>query len=132
MLSRDYQRSAECPATRSETWRNNQSGRTDDGEEGNELHDIIPDDRADTIQALIARDYLQKRWHKLKPEYQALITRRFGLDGNEPQDLAEIAAEVGLSKQRVGQQIKKALEKLRCRIKPNSVHKAKAFHSACK
>jgi RNA polymerase sigma factor (sigma-70 family) len=84
-----------------------------DGEDGNELHEIIPDDRADTVQALIARDYLNKRWHKLKPEYQVLITRRFGLDGAEPQNQAEIAAEIGVTKAAIGKQLKKALAKLR-------------------
>jgi DNA-directed RNA polymerase specialized sigma24 family protein len=91
----------------------------DDGV-GSNLHDLIADERMDTEGDLLAKEsrhiakqYLKQRWHRLTPEYQMLLTRVFGLDGNEPVRSGDLATELDESSKNVRYKINNALKKLR-------------------
>jgi DNA-directed RNA polymerase sigma subunit (sigma70/sigma32) len=85
-----------------------------------QLFDLIADERAGTEGDLlaaeshpIAKQYLKQRWHRLTPGYQMLLTRIFGLDGNEPVRSGVLAAELDENSKNVRYKINNALKKLR-------------------
>ena len=57
----------------------------------------------------------------LNPKEKNVITKYFGLDGNEPMKLDEIGAELSLTKERVRQICERALKKMRCDALTNSI-----------
>jgi RNA polymerase primary sigma factor len=86
-------------------------------EEGGSLADLIPDQSLPSVEAsyesLEQHDTLAAALERLAPREQAVLQRRFGLDGNGPQTLAEIGRSLGLSKERARQIEEEALRKLR-------------------
>jgi RNA polymerase primary sigma factor len=86
-------------------------------EEGGSLADLIPDQSLPSVEAsyesLEQQDTLAAALERLAPREQAVLQRRFGLDGNGPHTLAEIGRSLGLSKERARQIEEEALRKLR-------------------
>lgn len=85
-------------------------------ENGGSLGDLVGDDGASVEEHAEARerqDWLNEALDQLEPRERAIVSRRFGLDGEKPQTFAEIGRSVGLSKERVRQIQEEALRKLR-------------------
>jgi RNA polymerase sigma factor (sigma-70 family) len=79
----------------------------DSKHEGSSLYE---QERANELQ----RDYLTKILKKLDRRERTIIANRFGLQrGTEPQTLEQIGNELGVSKERIRQIERRALEKLR-------------------
>lgn len=69
-----------------------------------------PDSRAEHQEMiLLMRDWLQK----LSDKQRLVIMRRFGLDNNDPATLEELAAEMGVTRERVRQIQQESLAKLK-------------------
>ena len=62
------------------------------------------DDTGEQIQAALAR---------LSARERQILTRRFGLDGQVPETLAEVAADYGCTRERIRQIQDRAMRKLR-------------------
>jgi len=79
--------------------------------------DLIEDESSaspDAITDESARsDELGKALATLEPRMRLVISRRFGLDGQSPQTLEEIGAELGITRERVRQIETRALRQLR-------------------
>jgi RNA polymerase primary sigma factor len=79
--------------------------------------DLIEDERAespDTQTANSARAVeLQRALDELEPRMRHVVLRRFGLDGESPQTLEELGAELGITRERVRQIETRALRQLR-------------------
>lgn len=85
--------------------------------EGSPLLDMIPDSSSEDpwsrVDEEILLDVLRRGLLRL-PEREAEVVRRYyGLDGEEPATLAEIAATLGISRERVGAIRERALARLR-------------------
>ena len=63
--------------------------------------------------ALLRRETARLLGELLSAQERLVLVRRFGLDGEDPATLDDVAAELGLSRSRVGQLEVKALHKLR-------------------
>ncbi len=75
-------------------------GNSDDG----------PDSHAEHQEMIfLMRDWLKK----LSDKQKLVITRRFGLDNNDPATLEELAAEMGVTRERVRQIQQESLAKLK-------------------
>ena len=88
------------------------------GEEGDmQLEEILEDESVAPIDdVLIAESFeeqLQKLLSQLDDKEKLIIERRFGLGDLEPQTLAEIGADLKLSRERIRQIEGRALGKLR-------------------
>ncbi|MEZ4523330.1 MAG: sigma-70 family RNA polymerase sigma factor [Thermomicrobiales bacterium] len=59
------------------------------------------------------RDQIRRSLEHLSEREQGVVMLRFGLNGQQPQTLAEIADYYGISRERVRQIEKEALSKLR-------------------
>jgi RNA polymerase primary sigma factor len=87
--------------------------------EGTELRleDLIRDQNVTPVdELLIARSFeeqLQNLLSQLEDKERIIIERRFGLGDHEPQTLAEIGADMKLSRERIRQIEERALGKLR-------------------
>jgi len=81
------------------------------------LEDLIQDQSVTPVdEALIAQSFeeqLQMLLSQLDDKERVIIERRFGLGDREPQTLAEIGAEMNLSRERIRQIEERALGKLR-------------------
>ena len=92
-----------------------------DGEEGETtlgtllgLEDpAVAEPAAAVDAALLRRETARLLDELLTPQERLVLVRRFGLDGEDPATLDDVAAELGLSRSRVGQLEVKALHKLR-------------------
>jgi RNA polymerase nonessential primary-like sigma factor len=85
-------------------------GNTDDG----------PDSKAEHHEITI----LVREWLKHMPEKQRIvITRRFGLDNDDPATLEELAIEMGVTRERVRQIQQEALVKLKRSLAARGVGK---------
>jgi len=81
------------------------------------LEDLIQDESITPVdEALISRSFheqLESLLAQLDEKERTIIDRRFGLHDAEPQTLAEIGADLHLSRERIRQLEERALEKLR-------------------
>jgi RNA polymerase primary sigma factor len=81
------------------------------------LEDIIEDESITPVdESLIASSFheqLENLLAQLDAKEKVIIDRRFGLHDNEPQTLAEIGADMHLSRERIRQLEERALNKLR-------------------
>jgi RNA polymerase primary sigma factor len=86
--------------------------------ESRALADMVPDQEAPPLEEVIANQQLRDSLHNvmaacLRPREQAVLCRRFGLDGRGSQTLTEIAQEFEVSRERVRQIEVRALRRLR-------------------
>lgn len=90
------------------------------GKDGATLESMVSDPKIsspeDEAVRKSQRDALRKEVKKLSKTEQAVITSRFGLDGSEPQKLAEIGRTLGLSRERIRQIESGAISKLKHQI----------------
>jgi RNA polymerase primary sigma factor len=86
-------------------------------EDGGSLGDILADESElsveDSYEVAEEQDRLAVAIERLAPREQAVLVRRFGLDGTGPQTLTEIGRVLGFSKERARQIEEEALRKLR-------------------
>lgn len=83
---------------------------------GTTLSSLIPDHREDEPQideGIDLHEHLGAGLGELPARQRMILRRRFGLGGVEPETLAEIAADLGVSAERVRQLQNAAIEKLR-------------------
>jgi RNA polymerase primary sigma factor len=87
------------------------------GEDGGQLGDFIADQTIlqpdEQSTASMLREELSRTLESLTPRERRIIELRFGLDNEYSRTLAEVGAELGLSKERIRQIEKEALAKLR-------------------
>jgi RNA polymerase primary sigma factor len=87
------------------------------GEDGGKLGDLISDETTlqpeEQSSAILLREELSRLLESLTPRERRIIELRFGLCDEYCRTLAEVASELGLSKERVRQIEKEALAKLR-------------------
>jgi RNA polymerase primary sigma factor len=86
-------------------------------EDGGSLADVLADETGLSVEASFEVTEEQERLNaaieRLAPREQAVLVRRFGLDGSGPQTLTEIGRGLGFSKERARQIEEEALRKLR-------------------
>ena len=100
------------------------------GEDGTELGDLLPDQltpkpEGEAIDHWTSNELL----HGLDalPERQALVLRaRFGLDGEAPVSLQELAGRLGVTRERIRQIEKQALKSMQRRLEPMSLGESAA------
>ena len=85
--------------------------------EADTIQNLIPNDQSPSPdQELVAADmsrHMHRALPKLKDREQKILHYRFGLDGRGVRTLEEISQEFGLTRERIRQIQKRALEKLR-------------------
>ena len=86
------------------------------GEDGGTLASLLPDLRPQDVREIAGDDGLRARIDEamadLPDREKRILTRRFGLDGKEPETLGEIARELGVTAERVRQLQNVAIERL--------------------
>ena len=86
-----------------------------DGE--SDYSDLIEDVNAEQPEEMTAQgmrsNELAEAITRLNPRMRLVITRRFGLDGQPPQTLEQVGAELGITRERVRQLESRALRELR-------------------
>ncbi|MBC7318259.1 sigma-70 family RNA polymerase sigma factor [Candidatus Bipolaricaulota bacterium] len=87
-------------------------------EEGAVLGDFIADEDAvsptrETFRELLIQEIRKALKERLTPRERRVLELRYGLDGNPPKTLDEVGEIFGISRERVRQIQKEALEKLR-------------------
>lgn len=86
------------------------------GGDGASMGQLIADDRVQPIYELVADgdlgETLRDLLGDLPPREKLILNRRFGLLGNEPETLAEIAADLGITAERVRQLQNAAIARL--------------------
>ena len=89
------------------------------------LADILPDESGLSVEATFEQTEQEERLAvaigRLAPREQAVLVRRFGLDGTGPQTLSEIGRALGFSKERARQIEEEALRKLRLDLKSDAI-----------
>ncbi|MFW5996768.1 MAG: sigma-70 family RNA polymerase sigma factor [Lentisphaeria bacterium] len=88
--------------------------------DGNELGDLIADSGTDTPEEIIIRsdsfEYLSDLMTVLTERERYIITKRFGLNGEEVLTLKELSVAIGRTRERVRQLQFQALEKLKDKL----------------
>ena len=96
--------------------------------EGGSLGSVLPDTSLLPIPESIPpgdlRAALDSAMADLPPREQRILRKRFGLDGDEPQTLGEIASELGITAERVRQLQNAALGRIK---KPAKLQRLQAF-----
>jgi RNA polymerase primary sigma factor len=92
-------------------------------EEGaSELGDLLEDERASEVPEVVIRetenDQLWESIEGIPDRERRVLVRRYGLDDREPATLAEVGAELGITRERVRQLQRNAERKLRGRTEP--------------
>jgi RNA polymerase primary sigma factor len=81
------------------------------------LSEMLRDDHAQASATRLMEaedlDQMRRRLDELDPPEAAVLRLRFGLDGEEPRTLKEVAEHLGLTRQRVRQLERRALRRLR-------------------
>jgi RNA polymerase nonessential primary-like sigma factor len=91
------------------------------------LIDLLPgrsDDSPDALAEQQEVHVLVRDWlHKLPDKQRIVIARRFGLDNDDPATLEELAAEMGVTRERIRQVQQEALAKLKRALTARGVNK---------
>lgn len=86
-------------------------------ESSSERSELIADDNAENPLTVLATknsvSVIQKLFKHLSTREIKILSRRFGLDGEEPRTLSEIGAELGVTRERIRQLQNQALAQLR-------------------
>jgi len=94
---------------------------------GSSLLDLISDKRSAGPDQEVEKYQFEEKlrsWLKgLKDDQRRVITRRYGLDNQEPATLEELSKEVGLSKERIRQIQQEALVKLKKYLQSHGLDK---------
>ncbi len=94
---------------------------------GSSLLDLISDERSAGPDQEVEKSQVEEKlrsWLKgLKDDQRKVITRRYGLDNQEPATLEELSKEVGLSKERIRQIQQEALVKLKKYLQSHGLDK---------
>ncbi|MEO0479063.1 MAG: RNA polymerase sigma factor RpoD/SigA [Planctomycetota bacterium] len=97
-------------------------------DEGFSLGAMLPDEDATPIPESVPEGDLGEELRAVLAELpdreQMILRRRYGLDGDEPETLADIAKDLGVTAERVRQLQKAALERLK---KPKPLERLKIF-----
>jgi RNA polymerase sigma factor (sigma-70 family) len=92
------------------------------------LGQLLPDESMTPVHETVREGDLSVELRAVLEELpdreQTILRRRFGLDGSEPETLAEIAKDFGVTAERVRQLQKAAIERLQ---KPKPMDRLKAF-----
>ena len=95
------------------------------GQDGGSLADVLPDESGLSVEATFERSEQEERLAiaigRLAPREQAVLLRRFGLDGSQPHTLTEIGRILGFSKERARQIEEEALRKLRLDLQSDAL-----------
>lgn len=98
------------------------------GEEGATLGQMLPDeDQVPVHEAIPAgdlREVLDDVMADLPQRERRILSRRFGLDGEEPETLGEIATDLGITAERVRQLQNAALGRIK---RPGKLNRLRAF-----
>jgi RNA polymerase sigma factor (sigma-70 family) len=98
------------------------------GEEGASLSQLLPDDRAAAVPEAIEDgnlvECLDEVMADLPSREHLILTRRFGLHGHAPETLGEIAADLGITAERVRQLQNAAIGRLK---KPRKTSRLRAY-----
>jgi RNA polymerase primary sigma factor len=86
-----------------------------DGESlyGDLIEDTNSDRPDDATAELLRSAELSEALSRLSPRMRHVLCRRFGLDGEQPQTLEEVGADLGITRERVRQLESRALRELR-------------------
>jgi RNA polymerase primary sigma factor len=98
------------------------------GSDGASMGQLLADERLQPVHELVADgdlgETLRDLLGDLPPREKLILNRRFGLLGNEPETLAEIATDLGITAERVRQLQNAAIARLQ---KPGSINRLKQF-----
>ena len=87
------------------------------GEDGDFfLNDLIPDERENPemlLDRIALKSDLAEALNTLTPKEQEILIKRYGLDGEGPRTLEDVAKDYGVTRERIRQIEAKALRKLR-------------------
>ena len=93
---------------------------SEDGAPG--LGEVIEDERASEVPEAVIQEMenalLLESLDEMSDRERRVLVRRYGLDGREPATLAELGAELGITRERVRQLQRKAERRLRGRLAP--------------
>ena len=98
------------------------------GEDGASLVSMMPDDSLEPVPESIPagdlRSALADVMADLPEREQRILRRRFGLDGEEPETLGEIATDLGITAERVRQLQNAAIGRIK---RPGKLRQLQAF-----
>jgi RNA polymerase primary sigma factor len=87
-----------------------------------ELREFLEDERASEVPEVVIQQMentqLKESMGEISARERHVLVRRYGLDESEPATLAELGAELGITRERVRQLQRKAERRLRGRLAP--------------